>query len=896
MRVAREIVDPQLILKATPPKAARIVLPRPRLSIVAAEFAEKSVIAVTASPGFGKTALLAQWRRELLAGGAIVAWLTVDQWDDEARFLEGLAVAMFVATSRAISGQDFSLYGSGNSPFNGISRWLIDIAAFAGDVVLILDDVHTMPQATIGSFAYLLNNAPENLKVVLGSRKPLNLPMSDLIARGEYASVDTESLRLQAAETAAVLSARFGARIDVDSCARLHELTEGWALGLQLAIANIEKQPSIREAVAGCLARSGDIRRFFVESLIERLVARDAEFLVRVSFLDALQPDLCRAVTGNEDSAAILERLCDLTPILTEGAGSSWLRIHALTREFLSELFEALPDASKRRYRSTAAKWLAEHRFYEEAARHALGAGKAELAYEYAERSLYEVFLTGQTSRVAQWLDRLPPAALEHRPRLRIALGWSLAQSERNAEAAAIVQPILDDGLAGSADRFESAQITATAAAYADDLDAASAVMVPWRERTSGHNAVQRLVSANLEGIAALHQGAPEQARLLLTQPSSQGIEAGRYAVGWRDWLLSTSYLWQGQVLVAEEVLRDSLAAAEPIAGRRSPVACMLAATLAAVLWERDQHDEIAGLLADRRDVIDQHVPPDVISMSYIVAARAAALEGSVRIAYDLLERLFAIGENRRLPRLCVTALAEQMRMSALEGRQRSCEIGGERLEQVLAKHGPDNWGMLQRFVELQAGMAGAYLHVVRKEWEKATTVLARIKPLAEKLRRNKDHLQIHLLDALAAKRSGNDSDAMLREGLFIIDALGLKRLLADTHPALVGWAQSMDSEKGVNQRMPAPAEGGKASPHGAQLPGQKIGSTRVAPSALLTPKERDIIRLLANNLSNKEIASALDLSTQTVKWHLKNLFGKFNAASRKHLLDRARSLGIIGE
>jgi LuxR family maltose regulon positive regulatory protein len=49
-----------------------------------------------------------------------------------------------------------------------------------------------------------------------------------------------------------------------------------------------------------------------------------------------------------------------------------------------------------------------------------------------------------------------------------------------------------------------------------------------------------------------------------------------------------------------------------------------------------------------------------------------------------------------------------------------------------------------------------------------------------------------------------------------------------------------------------------------------------------------------AANLSNKEIASALDLSVQTVKWHLKNLFGKLNAGSRKHLIDRARILGII--
>ena len=69
---------------------------------------------------------------------------------------------------------------------------------------------------------------------------------------------------------------------------------------------------------------------------------------------------------------------------------------------------------------------------------------------------------------------------------------------------------------------------------------------------------------------------------------------------------------------------------------------------------------------------------------------------------------------------------------------------------------------------------------------------------------------------------------------------------------------------------------------------------TRVSPSALLTPKEREVLQLLASNMSNKEIALALGVGDETVKWHLKNLFGKLNAGSRKHLLGQARMLGIL--
>ena len=65
-------------------------------------------------------------------------------------------------------------------------------------------------------------------------------------------------------------------------------------------------------------------------------------------------------------------------------------------------------------------------------------------------------------------------------------------------------------------------------------------------------------------------------------------------------------------------------------------------------------------------------------------------------------------------------------------------------------------------------------------------------------------------------------------------------------------------------------------------------------PGALLTPKEAHILALLATGLSNKLIACAMEISDETVKWHLKNLFAKLSAGSRKHAVGRARLLGLL--
>ena len=76
-------------------------------------------------------------------------------------------------------------------------------------------------------------------------------------------------------------------------------------------------------------------------------------------------------------------------------------------------------------------------------------------------------------------------------------------------------------------------------------------------------------------------------------------------------------------------------------------------------------------------------------------------------------------------------------------------------------------------------------------------------------------------------------------------------------------------------------------------LPADDAGARALA-DKILTPKEREILQLLARSFSNKEIATALDVSDETVKWHLKNMYNKLKAGSRKHAVTRARRLGVL--
>ena len=81
----------------------------------------------------------------------------------------------------------------------------------------------------------------------------------------------------------------------------------------------------------------------------------------------------------------------------------------------------------------------------------------------------------------------------------------------------------------------------------------------------------------------------------------------------------------------------------------------------------------------------------------------------------------------------------------------------------------------------------------------------------------------------------------------------------------------------------------------GAPMPAP-VPQARSNPSTALTPKEREVLELTARNLSNKEIGLAMQIGEQTIKWHMKNLFAKLDAGTRKQVVQRARILGLLEE
>lgn len=874
-----------LLLKVTPPRVPRHLVSRARLLSSAEALRDCAVLVVQAPSGFGKTSLLAQWRLEFLGMGLPVAWVSAQSHDDPGRLVQSLALALRVAMGRPGFGRGV-LEDDRPGNLASVTALLSELTQAALNVVLVIDEADRLPAASRESLAYLLRNAPPNVRTLIAARPDGRLDIEDLVMYGQCVEIGPALLKFSLDETLQLVQARFGTRVDRNMAARLHELTEGWPLGLQLAMTIISRGVDAHAALSDMTAAAGELQGELVQLLLVNLDPGDRDFLVRIAVLDLLHPDLCRAVSGAEDAAARLARLNNDTPVFAAAEGGDWLRMHALARDVLRQRFTALDTTEQVAVHARAAQWLAAHDLLDEAAKHALSAGQHQTAYELAERSLYESLMRrGRQAAVIEWLAQLPPDELDRRPRLMLAAAWTLASSERHEEAGRFVARILAQPGVSDALRCECALILGGAAVFADDPDRFVELHAPWAGAVPLTEPLLLQSHANRMAYRALLEGEPALARLRQQQAPRGNVDHGiNYIRRWSELVIGLSYVWEGQVLLAEQLLRPAVASAEAELGRRHRFSCNLAALLAAVALERDLPGDAATLLADRLDVLEHSGLPDSLLLGYRTAARIAAAEGAEHRALELLNALDAAGAARRLPRLRIASLAEQVRLHAQRHRAQTCRELCERIDAQLADPSLPQGPLWRRSVETLRDEAHAQAAMAAGDWPDALAQLARADDRARQLKQGGLHIELLGLRALALERSGQASQALIREAMDLARAYGLQRVFSDAHPDLAAWVGTLSAESAqpeitvavttpTPQPMPAPS-----ATHGA----------------VLTPKEREVLTLLARNLSNKEIGRAMQVGETTIKWHVKNLFAKLDAGTRAQVVQRARILGLL--
>jgi LuxR family transcriptional regulator, maltose regulon positive regulatory protein len=423
------MAGPLLETKLHVPRRRRGLVARPRLSERLSRGAESALTLVSAPAGFGKTTLLAEWLAAAPSDGRSVAWLSLDQRDNDPALFWTYVVAALTTAAQGASASALSLLQPPQPPGEaGLATLLNDLDAISNDVVLVLDDYHVIDARDVqDGMTFLLEHLSPQIHLVVGSRADPALPLARLRARGELAEIRAADLRFTPGEAAAYLNETMGLALTTADVAALEGRTEGWIAALQLAALSLQGREDTAAFIAGF---AGD-DRYIVDYLAEEVLQRQPEhvqhFLLQTSILDRLCGPLCDAVTGQDGGKAKLAALergnLFLVPLDDR---RRWYRYHQLFADVLqAHLRDEQPEDVSDLHRRASA-WYQQNGEPADAIRHALAAGAFERAADLVELAIPAMLRSRQEAAVLGWLELLPDEVVRVRPVLSVGFAGAL--------------------------------------------------------------------------------------------------------------------------------------------------------------------------------------------------------------------------------------------------------------------------------------------------------------------------------------------------------------------------------------------------------------------------------------------------------------------------------------
>lgn len=891
-----------LAAKLAPPQAMVARVERPTGRAMLAPALKARLTLVVSPAGFGKTTLLAQWRESLVADDVIAGWLSLDEDDGDAlHFLASMVLALAAAGAEMGELEKIASQGLAEVPLQSTAaRFLGVIARMQRPVVLILDDYHrTQSRDSDALIELLLARAPDNFHLVLSGRERPALSLTSLKAKGLLHEVGADALRFTVDDASDLL----GRDLGTEAVTRLVERTEGWGVALQLARLWLEGAEDRAALIDSFSGRTGDVADYLAEQVFGDLSPDMQAVLLETAVCERINGDLVNALTGRKDGWEILGRLERLNALLIPLDGERrWFRCHLLFRDFLMEQLQRRAADRIPALHRAASLWFEGQGLLSEAFRHARFAGDYDRIASLVEHAGgWEMVLFGKPALLRNLFRYLPSDVCLRYPTLRIARAYIHIKDGELSEARVMIEavPVADRSdyrawrddhlfrflIDGYEDRWTSSEDYATARAFIDELDPADHMgrACMWETLC--------VAASRLGNTKGIEEAAIKAVRHMRTANCIIGLNYAYHHLGMLQTLC-------GRRREAEATLREAVATAEDNFGVDSSQKSISDVLLGGVLYLKNDLPAAARLIeASLLQVEDHDSWFDVLAFGFETAVGLAYVDGGLAAALGVFDHAEATVRRRGIGNLRPFLQALRVRILVRAGDVFGAANHARSLDFTFTtgewKTRPMSWR-----AHHASGTALAALYIAQGAPGHAFEVLDDLRELAETGGRDLHRLQVMVLEALAHRVAGRHDEALdlLMKAVRIGMTEGLNRIFLDEGAAM----EALLSEALRQQRETMVDSLAKIelSQLLEDLRRERAQSQQGGPAGgaamILSEREREVLVELGHGYSNKEIARALNMTENTVKFHLKNIYAKLGVDKRGLAVVRARELSLI--
>jgi LuxR family maltose regulon positive regulatory protein len=841
------------------------------------------------------------------------------------------------------SASPFVLSGVGTRGIETILTTLInEIVASGATSVLVLDDYHEIEAPPIqDAVVFLLDHlphSPDGVHLVIASRIDPPWPLSHLRVQGQLTELRAADLLFTSDETATFLNTVMRLGLTEEDVAALVARTEGWIAGLQMAALALRPLRSSQgrqpEQVASFISAFSGSHRYVLDYLTDQVLHRQPpdvySFLLQTAILDRLTGPLCDAVCSTEagvgetsrreagwsDGQTMLEQLESVNLfIIPLDDERRWYRYHHLFADLLhSRLRQTWPDRVPVLHRR-ASEWYQDNGLSAEAVSHALAAGDVDRAVRLVEENALAVMDQGELAALVRWLNALPGEVVRTRPWLCLAHAWALVYVGQLAGVEPLLQTA-EEALAATLDEQSKAE----------------------GQRLAGHIAAIRAYGANIEGETSRAAELARQAQKCLAEGDlmARGLTASTLGVALRlggdlegaarafaEALaisqaagdshvavtvlceLALLHILQGDLYAAAANCQEALQLAARYSrrgGQPLPVAGFAYALMSRLL--REWNDPEAALHHAKKGVAlcEQWGQAETLITCYFYLAMALQANGDAAGALDAFQRARQVA-GRLSAQYIELIKAHEAGLKLAQGdiaaAVRWVQESGASVDDEISLHHIFRHFLLVRVL------------IAQDKLDKAWKLLTRLLEVAEAVGAIGRVIPILTSQSLILQAQGKVEQALttLERALALAEPGGHVRAFAHREAPMgellrlvVSRDITPDHVRNFARKLlaaslepPTPTSVPKRSA-GASVPDLKPREKASVQNLIkpLTPREHEVLQLVAAGASNPEIAKELVITVNTVKKHITNIFGKLEVTSRTQAVARGRELGMV--